>query len=207
MVKPLMALTIGLGLTGSAVFVSPKDEVETHFAPRDSRVDLYRERASEIGDVLSVVETFYKLEIAPVERVISKKNPKHAREIAWSLVVHARKHDIPVSFALGILMVENPDFALRARSSAGAIGLTQVMPFHAGKWKCGRNLYDIDTNICTGFKIFKHSLAEEKGDLRRALLRYNGCVRGSRTPNCKSYPKWVNTKMLYAERQLASHGD
>lgn len=58
----------------------------------------------------------------------------------------ARKHSartgVPVAWILGIMTAESAGNAA-AVSSAGAIGLMQIMPFHAK----GRNLRDPDTNI------------------------------------------------------------
>lgn len=64
-----------------------------------------------------------------------------------------------------------------AVSSAGAQGLMQVMPF----WKneIGRpddNLTKIATNLRYGSTILKHYLDVEKGNLTRALARYNGSL-------------------------------
>lgn len=64
-----------------------------------------------------------------------------------------------------------------AVSSAGAQGLMQVMPF----WKneIGRpedNLTKIETNLRYGSTILKHYLDIEKGNLIRALARYNGSL-------------------------------
>lgn len=64
-----------------------------------------------------------------------------------------------------------------AVSSAGAQGLMQVMPF----WKneIGRpddNLTKIATNLRYGSTILKHYLEVEKGNLTRALARYNGSL-------------------------------
>jgi hypothetical protein len=68
----------------------------------------------------------------------------------------------------------------------------QVMPLWQGRWKaCGRNLNDIDENICHGARIFALYLRSEKGNVEKALLRYNGCVKGTNTPNCHQYPNHV----------------
>jgi soluble lytic murein transglycosylase-like protein len=67
----------------------------------------------------------------------------------------------------------------------------QVMPFHAGKWGCASgDLFEIESNICHGVRILASEL-NDAGDLSRALLRYNGCVRGTNTPDCRQYARWV----------------
>src|SRR5690606_30072469 len=71
-----------------------------------------------------------------------------------------------------------------ALSRAGAQGIMQVMPF----WKneLGRpddNLIDLATNLRYGCTILKYYLDLEKGDLRRALARYNGSLGSHRYPD------------------------
>src|SRR5690606_15864599 len=75
---------------------------------------------------------------------------------------------------LAVIEVES-HFNPYAISRVGAQGMMQVMPF----WKkeIGRpddNLIDTPTNLRYGCTILKHYLDREKGDLRRALARYNG---------------------------------
>ncbi|WP_434458155.1 transglycosylase SLT domain-containing protein [Stutzerimonas urumqiensis] len=64
-----------------------------------------------------------------------------------------------------------------ALSSVGAQGLMQVMPF----WKSelGRpqdNLTDNATNLRYGCTILSYYLKKERGDINRALARYNGSL-------------------------------
>ena len=61
----------------------------------------------------------------------------------------------------------------------------------------GRNLRDDETNVRYGVYILKHFAKRtadtlDAHDLTRvALLSYNGCVRGSNTPDCRAYPSKV----------------
>ena len=71
-----------------------------------------------------------------------------------------------------------------ALSSVGAQGVMQVMPF----WKAelGRpddNLIDLATNLRYGCTILKYYLDKEKGNLRRALARYNGSLGSQKYPD------------------------
>lgn len=114
-----------------------------------------------------------------------------ANRIAAALVKEGRRRNIGSSLLVGVLLTENPELNPRATSSAGARGLMQVMPFHSGKWGCkSGDLFDIESNICHGVAILADNLRSSKS-LPRALLGYNGCVRGTNTPDCRRYPTIV----------------
>jgi hypothetical protein len=79
----------------------------------------------------------------------------------------------------------------RALVNSIAAAVVKVMPFHAGKWDCGsRDLFDVESNICHGVAVLADNLYRSR-TLRQALLGYNGCVRGTNTPDCWKYPKAV----------------
>jgi soluble lytic murein transglycosylase-like protein len=61
----------------------------------------------------------------------------------------------------------------RATSSAGAMGLFQVMPFH---FRALDNPYDPDTNAARGLAYLSRSLTVGGGDARLALAGYNGGI-------------------------------
>ncbi len=61
----------------------------------------------------------------------------------------------------------------RARSSAGAAGLFQVMPSH---FRFGDDPYEPDTNALRGLAYLAASLQSAQGDARLALAGYNGGV-------------------------------
>ena len=60
-----------------------------------------------------------------------------------------------------------------ARSSAGAMGLFQVMPFH---FRFGENPYNPETNALRGLSYLARSLQTANGDARLALAGYNGGI-------------------------------
>jgi soluble lytic murein transglycosylase-like protein len=112
--------------------------------------------------------------------------------VALALEREGWRSGVDPRLLLSVMLVENAPLDPLAESSVGAIGLMQVMPFHAGGWGCpGRDLTNPDDNICHGARILSEELRRAGGDLDRALLRYNGCVLGTNTPNCHSYPMWV----------------
>ncbi len=78
---------------------------------------------------------------------------------------------------LGLIQVES-NFRKYAISDAGARGLMQVMPFWTQLIGDGepRRLFDIRTNLRYGCVILRHYVDGERGDLFRALGRYNGSL-------------------------------
>jgi soluble lytic murein transglycosylase-like protein len=110
-----------------------------------------------------------------------------ANRVAAALVREGRRANIGATLLVGVLLTENPELEPRATSSAGARGLMQVMPFHAGNWGCqSSDLFDIDANICHGVQILADNLKHSR-NLPAALQRYNGCIRGTNTPDCHRY--------------------
>lgn len=102
--------------------------------------------------------------------------PDDALRLEILRLVHAeaRRARLAPELVLAVIDVESR-FDHYAISSAGALGLMQVMPF----WlkELGRpddNLFDIQTNLRYGCTILRHYLDREKGSLIPALARYNG---------------------------------
>jgi hypothetical protein len=132
----------------------------------------------------------YHEHVAPVERVLRKRgvSASMARQMAWPLVEHSYANRLDVATVISVVVNES-NFKPAARSNVGARGLMQIMPFWAGKWKeCGSDLYEVEGNLCHGTRILAYYLKRARGNERRALLGYNGCVTGSNTPNCHTYP-------------------
>jgi hypothetical protein len=78
----------------------------------------------------------------------------------------------------------------------------QVMPFHAGARLCNSDdLVDVDSNICHGTLILARNLRVTSSSTA-ALLRYNGCVRGTNTPDCHRYPGRVLTRASRVRREI-----
>jgi soluble lytic murein transglycosylase-like protein len=148
-------------------------------------------------------------EIAPLVNVLTDRYEAPvplARQIAVALVREGRRTQIDPRLLLAVLLVENPWIDTEARSFMGAVGLMQVMPFHAGAWGCSAaDLTDVDANICHGASILAHAILLSEGDLDRALLRYNGCVLGTNTPDCHRYPSWVHSRLAHVRGEEPSH--
>lgn len=88
----------------------------------------------------------------------------------------ATRAGLEPELVLAVIQVES-NFDRFAISRVGARGLMQIMPF----WlkEIGRpddNLFEIQTNLRFGCTILKYYLDIEKGNLTRALGRYNGSL-------------------------------
>ena len=162
------------------------------------------------GDLLQLPASFV---VAPppvseqvfrVSSVLRKytKDTVRANTIARAIIREGGKRNLDPALLVGLLLTENAKLDPRASSNVNARGLMQVMPFHAGKWKqCpSRDLTDIDSNICYGTSILA-DLVKRSPSMQRALLRYNGCVRGTNTPNCYTYSGKV---MKYADQAASA---
>ncbi|MFO7893410.1 MAG: lytic transglycosylase domain-containing protein [Longimicrobiales bacterium] len=135
----------------------------------------------------------YSNHVRPVEASLEKWgiSPQLARKVAWPLVEHSYARGLDPATVVAVVLVESSGKPT-ATSFVGARGLMQVMPIHEGHWGCGGDLYDIESNLCYGTRILAWNLARFQGDEQRALLAYNGCVNGTNTPNCHTYPAKVS---------------
>lgn len=118
--------------------------------------------------------------------------PKKRALILKNVIHESERNQLNPHLVLSIIHVES-HFRDSVRSSAGARGLMQIMPF----WKNeignqNDDLYAINTNIRYGCAILRHYLQREKGDIVRALARYNGSLGKT----------WYSKRVLKA---LASH--
>ncbi len=111
------------------------------------------------------------------------ENPQERIEILKRVHYEATRVDVAPELVLAIIDVES-NFDRYAISVAGARGLMQIMPFWLDE--IGRpndNLMHIDTNLRFGCTILKYYLDVEKGDLKRALGRYNGSLGERKYPS------------------------
>jgi soluble lytic murein transglycosylase-like protein len=100
------------------------------------------------------------------------------------------------------MLTENARFVSKATSNVGAVGLMQVYPkvwLNQEMTKLfGKDIATDSTNVKYGvFILSKYFRPKTKGggtterDWQTALLRYNGCVKGTNTPRCHTYPSKV----------------
>ena len=88
----------------------------------------------------------------------------------------AKRAGLDPQLILGIIEVESA-FRKYAVSRAGARGYMQVMPFWSDLIGTDEhNLFHLRTNLRYGCVILRHYLDIERGNLTRALARYNGSL-------------------------------
>ena len=104
-------------------------------------------------------------------------------DLLRSLHYEASRAGLDPQLVLSLIEVES-GFQRYAVSSAGARGLMQVMPFWVKAiGGVDDNLFHLRTNLRFGCVILRHYLDMEKGDLYRALGRYNGSLGRPEYPN------------------------
>jgi soluble lytic murein transglycosylase-like protein len=131
--------------------------------------------------------------------------PGRADTLAGYAVREAYQRRVPPALVFGVMMVENPTLKSTARSRVGAVGLMQIYP---RAWKeslsrhFGSDLRDDRTNLRYGVFILSHLVYKSdmwgndpESTLRKGLLRYNGCVRGTNTRDCHRYPDVVRSRI------------
>tara|TARA_R110000824_G_scaffold7001_2_gene32109 strand:+ start:11230 stop:11799 length:570 start_codon:yes stop_codon:yes gene_type:complete len=110
--------------------------------------------------------------------------------IADAIRYHSERLDIPIELLVGIVMVEDPWLDTLVISTAGAVGLFQVMPMHTDAWvSCGYPLETIEGSTCRGAEIIADFLHRANSEAE-ALLWYNGC----RHQYCEGYANKVNNE-------------
>ncbi|WP_412481138.1 lytic transglycosylase domain-containing protein [Azonexus sp. IMCC34839] len=129
-------------------------------------------------------------------------NREYRIDLLRSVHYEATRAGLDPQLVLGLMQVES-GFRKYAVSSAGARGYMQVMPFWVKL--IGRpedSLFDLRTNLRYGCTILRHYLDIEKGDLYRALGRYNGSLGKPEYPNMVR-AAWQNQWGYEAPSRLA----
>ena len=136
---------------------------------------------------------------------LEKRIAERESRLEFLRAVHyeATRAGLDPQLVLGLIQVES-GFKKYAVSSAGAKGFMQVMPF----WikvigRTDDNLFHLRTNLRYGCTILRHYLDIEKGDLYRALGRYNGSLGQAEYPNLVRgawHKHWIYTSNRVASR-------
>ena len=126
--------------------------------------------------------------VAEMSRRLARKLPdaEYREDLLNAVYYEATRAGLEPDLVMGLMEVES-GFRKYAVSSAGAQGFMQVMPFWVDLIGTREhNLFHLRTNLRYGCTILRHYLDIEKGDLFRALGRYNGSLGRA------EYPKLVH---------------
>ena len=152
-------------------------------APDPELKALLREAASDAGSFVDRFDAEVWLTDMSGRLAAQVPDPSERLHILKLVHLESRRAGLEPELVLAVIDVES-NFDRYAISVAGALGLMQVMPFWIDE--IGRpedNLLHIDTNLRYGCTILKFYLDKERGDLRRALGRYNGSLGRRKYPN------------------------
>lgn len=120
-----------------------------------------------------------------MSRRLEKRMPDAVMREDFLRTVHyeATRAGLDPQLVLGLIQVES-GFKKYAVSSVGARGFMQVMPFWVRSiGNSDHNLFHLRLNLRYGCTILRHYLDIERGDLYRALGRYNGSLGQPQYPN------------------------
>jgi len=120
-----------------------------------------------------------------MSRRLEKRIPdaEYRMDFLNTVYYEANRAGLDPQMVLGLIEVES-GFRKYAVSRGGARGYMQVMPFWVREiGASGQNLFHLRTNLRYGCTILRHYLDMEKGDLYRALGRYNGSLGSPEYPN------------------------
>jgi soluble lytic murein transglycosylase-like protein len=120
-----------------------------------------------------------------MSRRLAKRMPDEGERLEFLTTLHweASRAGVDPQLMLGLIQVES-GFRKYAVSPVGARGYTQVMPFWVNNiGNPEHNLFQLRTNLRYGALILRHYIDIERGDLFRALGRYNGSLGQPEYPN------------------------
>jgi len=187
---PILRRTLRCALAVALFAARPTSAQDVPSAPSadSTAAAAPRPDSAVVADSVRVVARWLMANGAPERR---------ARTVAAHVVEFARRRALDPLLVVGVIGVENAELKPRARSSAGARGVMQVMP----SWKkdirdCGGDIHDLRVNICLGTAVLRIAL-DASESVREALLRYNGCVKA---PGCRVYASAVLARVGNALR-------
>lgn len=141
--------------------------------------------------------------LAEMSRRLEKRMPDKAYREGFLTTVHyeATRAGLDPQLVLSLINVESA-FKKYAVSSVGARGYMQIMPFWTKAiGNPDHNLFDMRLNLRYGCTILRHYLDIERGNVFRALGRYNGSLGRAKYPNLvnNKWRKYWNYKTKLAK--------
>ena len=179
--RRLIAILLLLGASGAFAGaqiyepLSASVQAALHKAVSDARPP-----SSSFSNPMDAVEWLAEMSPRLEQRI---PNREYRLDLLRSVHYEATRAGLDPQLVLGLMQVES-GFRKYAVSSAGARGYMQVMPFWVKLIGApDSNLFHLRTNLRFGCTILRHYLDIEKGDLYRALGRYNGSLGQPEYPN------------------------
>jgi soluble lytic murein transglycosylase-like protein len=129
-------------------------------------------------------QVWYALMEPRLRRIVKNEDERmRILETAYCEAHRPGEQRLPPGLIMAVIDIESR-FDRWAVSSAGAVGLMQVMPFWPAELGMERHqLVDIEHNMRMGCAILRHYMKREKNDVRKALARYNGSVGRRQYPD------------------------
>lgn len=160
---------------------------------------------SSFLDSMDAVDWLSEMSLRLEKRIANRES---RLELLRAVHYEATRAGLDPQLVLGLIQVES-GFKKYAVSFAGARGFMQVMPFWVKV--IGRsedNLFHLRTNLRYGCTILRYYLDIERGDLYRALGRYNGSLGQAAYPNLVRdawQKRWAYTSSRVAPRAASGH--
>jgi soluble lytic murein transglycosylase-like protein len=165
-----LAVTAGVALAGAqkeeALSASVRASLQKALADTPVTRTAFQNRADEAAW------------LGEMSRRLARHIPDEAERLEFLTTLHweASRAGVDPQLMLGLIQVES-GFRKYAVSPVGARGYTQVMPFWTRLIGTPEhNLFQLRTNLRYGALILRHYIDIERGDLYRALGRYNGSL-------------------------------
>lgn len=141
--------------------------------------------------------------LAEMSQRLKRRMPDKTYREGFLTTVHyeATRAGLDPQLVLSLINVESA-FKKYAVSNVGARGYMQIMPFWSKAiGNTDHNLFDMRLNLRYGCTILRHYLDIERGNLFRALGRYNGSLGRAKYPNLVNgkWRKYWNYKVKVAK--------
>jgi soluble lytic murein transglycosylase-like protein len=180
------AATIVAGLAASLIVNAPARAGHQQYEPMSDAVRSTLSAAIRDRAAPTVTDdeglAWIERHMAIIKRY--KQTEVAAREFLTTVRYEAMRAGLEPDLVLAVIDVESK-FRKYAVSSVGARGYMQVMPFWVKVLGDPNvhNLFHLRTNMRYGCQILRHYLDIEKGNVVRALGRYNGSLGKAEYPN------------------------
>jgi soluble lytic murein transglycosylase-like protein len=175
-------LVAGLALGALSAHAGAQREEELAANVRSSLQRAVADRATTTGAFASDRESAQWL--ATMSKRLERRFPDSEERLDFLNTVHyeAKRAGLDPQLVLGLIQVESA-FRKYAVSNVGASGYMQIMPFWVRNIGAkDHNLFHLRTNLRYGCTILRHYVDIERGDLFRALGRYNGSLGRAEYP-------------------------